>query len=253
MSENKNIKLELDSETIKNIATFCELSGLEIPEVITSEFIERSSGRVKEVLIKLKEQIGKLKEQADDSEKKIEELKTQKADLKHKLQDSKTTGTSEDSKEDTKEEKKKERPTKNSEEDDEKNSKPREVKGNINSILIIANIGLIMHQLKILFQKFGCQVTSVKSYSEAIAELKEKEYDCILFDMQSVAEHDLMLVEALRKATEICHTDTVIVILILPIKDKKSLKKIKTRGADIIIQKHESWHMNILKELKIAE
>lgn len=253
MTKEQNTRIEFDSQTIKAVATLCELSGLEIPEVINSEFLGKSSNRIKDLIIQLKKQIETLKEQTSGDNEKLDEYKNKLADLKSQIEELKKKGkeaptTEEKTKPATKNKKTADQNAED--ESDETNRPPR--KANIRNILIIANIGLIMHQLKILFTKFGVQVTSVKNYTEAIGELKENEYDCILFDMQATSDNDLMLVEAIRKATEICNSDTTIVALTIPLKDKKKFKLIKSKGADIIIEKHESWHMNILKELKIA-
>lgn len=238
MSTEKNLKIEIELKTIQAIGTLCELSGLDIPDTITAEFIESASKRIKDIILSLKNQGDQANAQVEDLKKEIQNLKKQLEDSKSK-KDEKT------------EDKQKERP---SEEAVTVASDPNKPVGatNIQNILIIANLGVIMHQLKILFAKFGCKVTLVKSYSEAIGELKQQGYDCIIFDMTTNNENELMVIEALKKATEICNTKTLLVLLALPTKDKNMFKKLKSKGADIIIEKQESWHMNIIKELKLA-
>lgn len=239
MDTEKNIKIEIDSKTIEAISSLCCLSGLDAPGVINVDFIETANKRIKEILLSLKGQ-------SEENNKQIEDLKKQVLDLKKHIEELKK---SYDSTKSTEEHRKTETGT--TEKTSDSTGEPR-IPGKIQNILIIANLGVIMHQLKILFNKSGCKVTLVKSYTEAIGELKLQPYECILFDMPGTHENDLALIEALRKATEICHTETLILVLIVPSKDKKLIQKIKTKGANIIIEKHESWHMNILKELKLV-
>jgi PleD family two-component response regulator len=246
MSEDIKRKIEIDARTIENISVLCGLSGLEVPEVITGSFIESAHKRVKEILLNLKKQSDEGNSATEKLTAQVKELNNKINNLKEELRKAKrgTPAETEKLQETTKPETSAE----------EKSLKPRDPKApdQISDILIIANLGVIMHQLKILFSKAGCKATLVKSYSEAIGELKERSYDCILFDMSTTTENELMLVEALRKATEICHSNTLILVLTIPSKDKKFLDKIKAKGADIIVEKHESWHMNILTELKLV-
>ena len=249
MAKEQNIKIEIDSKTIQIISSICELSGLETPEIINNDFIKKAHTRLKELLISMKKQSDQEKTKQEDDLKQIEKYKAQIDDLKHQLEKAlkapkdttieapKTSGPEQ----------------KITEPDEHKEPKERILPSSIDNILVIANMGVIMHQLKVLFKKFGCKINSVKNYAEAIKELKQQEYNCILFDIQTITDNDLMLIEALRKATEICHTDTTIVILTLPLKEKKTFQQIRSKGADIIIEKNESWHLNILKELKIID
>jgi CheY-like chemotaxis protein len=240
MTTTKNTKLEIDSKTIEVISNICELSGQEIPESINTPFLEMTSKRIKDILIALKNQLEESSKSIDDSKKQTHELKKIVEDQKKYIEELKGNPHPETKREETQN---------NSESSATTEKTPPD---QIKNILIIANIGVIMHQLKILFNKSGCNVKSVKSYTEAIGELKHNSYECILFDMSTATDNDLMLVEALKKATEICHTNTLIVILTAPIRDKNLMKTLKSKGADIIIEKQESWHMNILKELKLA-
>lgn len=253
MTKDKNVKIEIDTKTIQKISSLCELSGLETPDVINNDFIERAYTRIKDLLINLKKQTDQGKNKQEEDLKQLEKYKTDIDDLKKQL--GKALNTPQEPAAETPKEKKSEpvaiKPKKQENEDENEEYRPKNLPSSIDNILVIANIGVIMHQLKVLFKKFGCKINSVKNYAEAIKELKQQEYNCILFDIQTITDHDLMLIEALRKATEICHTDTTIVILTLPLKDKKTFKQIRSKGADIIIEKNESWHMNILKELKI--
>lgn len=242
MSENKNIKLEIDSKTIEILSNLCSLSGLEVPEVINSEFLEAVQKRVKDILISLKNQTSKATEGTEELSSKINKLNNEISKLKEQLKQAKSNIT-------TTEITTQEAPqAKETAETKREHKRPDKIQ----NILIISNLGVIMHQLKVLFTNFGCKVTSVKSYSEAIIQLKDQAYECILFDMATTTESDLMLVEALRKATEICETDTLIVSLLLPARDKSMVDKIKKKGADIVIYKYESWHINILKELGLS-
>jgi BarA-like signal transduction histidine kinase len=242
-TEHKN-KLEVDSKTVENISLLCSLAGLETPEVITSDFIETAHKRIKEVLLNLKKQADEGNSTTEKLSEQIKELNNKINDLKKQLSETKKAPAQNDTTNNSKETQK----------DTPKETETRELKppGQIQDILIIANLGVIMHQLKILFSKSGCKVTLVKNYSEAIGELKDRSYDCILFDMSTTTENDMMVIEALRKATKICHSNTLIMVLTVPSREKKLFDKLKSRGADIIVEKHESWHMNILKELKLV-
>ncbi|MGD9579853.1 MAG: response regulator [Vampirovibrionia bacterium] len=267
MTKKHDIKIEIDSKTIQTISTICELSGLETPDIINNEFLEKAYHRIKELMINLKKQVDTDKNKQEEDLKIIEKFKSDITELKSQLEKSLKTAQKniEASKQDevtvetTQQEDIEEETTtpKTEIEIPEHKAEPREeytpkpVTTTIDNILVIANIGVIMHQLKVLFRKFGCKINSVKNYTEAIRELKQQEYNCILFDIQTVTKNDLMLIEALRKATEICHTDTTIVILTLPIKEKRMFKQLRAKGADLIIEKNESWHITILKELKI--
>ena len=257
MSKNEPTKIEIDSKTIKAIATVCELSGLEMPDVLTTNIIDKSAKRIKELLLKLKNQTEKQKEQLENDTTTIEDLKKRNDEFKQQIVEFKDqlkdlNAYVEHSKNQSITEKLTEKNKKEDiDNDDESEDKTPRIKSNIKKILIIANIGVIMHQLKVLFRKVGCQVTSVKTYSEGIGQLKDNKFDCILFDIQAANENDLMLIEGLKKATDICHADTTIVVLVLPMKDKKTPKLLKSKGASVIIEKHESWHINILDELKI--
>lgn len=240
MTSTKNIKIEIDSKMIEALSTLCELSGIEVPDVINLETIETTTKRLKDILLNLKNTCNENNKQLEDSKKQINELKKHIDDLKKKMEEPKAQESSNKSE--------KEKDSTESETIDASRDPSK-----IHNILIIANLGVIMHQLKILFNKFGCKVTLVKSYSDAIGELKQQSYECILFDMSTLTENDFMLLEGLKKATDICHTNTLIVTLIIPTKDKKIMKQLKNKGADIIVEKHESWHMNILKELKLTQ
>jgi PleD family two-component response regulator len=238
MSTEKNLKIEIDTKTIQTIGVLCELSGLEIPEVIKADFIENVSKRIKDIILSLKNQLEQSNNQLEELKKQNQNLKKQVDDLKKTTDQPKSALTTTETKETQKEE--------------VESTPTTELPSKIQNILIIANLGVIMHQLKILFSKFGCKVTLVKSYPEAISELKLQSYECILYDMNAFTENELMLVEALKKATEICHTSTILAVLVIPLKDKALAKKLKSKGVDIIIEKHESWHMNIMKELKLV-
>lgn len=255
MSTKKSTRIEIDTDTIQAICSLCELAGMETPDVIKTDFIEKAQKRIKEILLNLKkqnethtEETSKLKEESEKLEKKVKSLQDK---LDKKPGSSETKDEDEDSTEETKEKKSKRTKKKDQSETSDKKT-PRTRPTEINDILIIANLGVIMHQLKILFTKFGCNVSLVKNYTEAIGELKGQDYDCILFDMPSTHENDVMLLDALRKATEICETDTIIVALILPARDKAIPQMLKNKGADIVIEKNESWHVNILAELNLA-
>lgn len=267
MVDINNVKFQFDSETISTLAKMCELSGLEIPEVIDSNFLSKVLARLKELIINLKNQIEEKQGNVTEHEKTIEELNASITKLKEDLKKGTDTSIEEDTtnKTEQKPEKTEEKPTEEKTEatvevtdiqtkkqtTKEKNSKRKpHIKSNISKILIIANIGAIMHQLKVIFKKYGRDVTLVKNYSEAIKELKESHFDCILFDMATSSDNDIMIVEALRKATEIQNTDTTLAILMIP--NKEGAKKAREKGADLVIEKHESWHINILSELKIT-
>lgn len=276
MASVKNVKIELDNKTIQAIAKLCEVSGLEVPALIDLTFIESVTKRLKDIIVALKNQSENNNAQIEDYKKLINSLKRQIEELKSDLESVKIeqenasiaiTKASEpniqeqnhsfeehfEEIEPEHKEKKEIREIKEHRKID-KDAEHRSpiMPSKIQNILIIANLGVIMHQLKILFSKFGCKVSLVKSYQEAIGELKQQAYECIIFDMSTMTENDYMLVEALRKATEICNTETLVVTLITPSKEKRVIKKLKSKGADIVIEKVESWHMHIIEELKLA-
>ncbi len=87
MSKNEPTKIEMDSKTINAIAAVCELSGLDMPEVLTTDIIEKSARRIKELLLKLKEQTEKQKDQLENDVTAIEDLKKKKEDFKQQVKE----------------------------------------------------------------------------------------------------------------------------------------------------------------------
>jgi len=281
MNTSKNTKLEIDSNTIEALLNLCELSGLEKPDLITTDFLRHAAKRIKDIFLSFKKQVEEvikqieiyknesteLKSCNEDYKKQIEELTNNTEDYIKQLEELKTTNENyriqltEVKKQVEGMKDKISRKESNSnlsfEEEEEEEEEAEEDKKQIeipkiNNILIIANLGVIMHQLKILFSKFGCTVTLVKTYKEAVDKLKETPFECIMIDISAVSDQDLKLIEATRKATDVCHPKPLILALIVAIKDKAVKKNIKSKDADIVIEKDESWHNNLLKELKLV-
>lgn len=122
----------------------------------------------------------------------------------------------------------------------------------IKNILVIAYHGIISQQIKFILAKFGCKVTMIKDYESAVTELVQESYDCIIYDLLTLNNEDYLSIESLRKSADISSENTLILTLVPSQKNKKDHKKIRDKGADIVVEKIDSWHVNIVKELNLT-
>ena len=88
MTKKHDIKIEIDSKTIQIISAICELSGLETPDIINNEFLEKAYHRIKELMINLKKQVDADKNKQEEDLKIIEKFKSEITELKSQIEKS---------------------------------------------------------------------------------------------------------------------------------------------------------------------
>lgn len=310
---NSNTNILFDAEMTKSIIALCELSGLEIPDVIDSHYINSVSKRLKDVMFSLKEQGECQKERSQKYKKKFETLQTSyllssrisnrmieelknkankfKLELK-KINDAPPSkkNTSNNTYKDLEEEKNIISTNLNNNNESispetenktyeiqpqetpeykqenvfqlETNRLSKQIKQSsekknsmgpqaIQNAMVIGKIGLILHQVKLTLSKFGCNVEIAKNDYEAISEIKNKNFQCIVIDIKEISEDDFSIIDIVKKATNICGKETTIVALVQSIKEKKIAKELKIRGAEVIIEKTDGWQNTLANELNL--
>lgn len=212
----ENTKLEIETHTVPLIKSICQALNVELNNVISSQTLELALKNIEELRQTIEKQTNKIQK----LEKDLLLLKQKIEEPNSDLDVSKIT--------------------------QEINSKDK--------VLVISNLGVISHQIKKLVSKNEITVTIAQNVVEGINELKnEKTYSYIVYDTQLPTEQDFATIQGLKKAIEICHSNTTLIVLIKPIRDKKLKQQLFTEGANKVLEKSESWHQQLLKELGIEQ
>ena len=123
---------------------------------------------------------------------------------------------------------------------------------NINSenrfaVLIVDDLGVIVHQLSIAFQKMNMWVVSAKEIFDALDKFKKQHFDLVIMDLFIPTDREgFMLLSEIKKVMNMRDKDTKIVVITA--SSKKEYRKLcLSRGADYFFEKTTGWQSVLAK------
>jgi len=115
------------------------------------------------------------------------------------------------------------------------------------SILIVDDLGIIIHQLEILFKKLGFEVTTSKELYDAINQYKKKDFGYVIMDLFLPTEREgFMLLDEVKKLSLFCKLNTRIIVMSTSPKSEYKEKCIN-RGAEFYVEKSIGWQKNVIE------
>ena len=209
MSEDK---VELDKDTLKKLFS---LAGMEVPENIDNEQIEKIAGKLQHDINGLKAGIN------------VAQSSTNESNLDEKVvsQNSPETLVNEYLK------------------GGEDQKRPR-------TVLIIDDLGVIVYQLELLFKKMGFEVTTSSRVNDCITKFKKKDFGYVVMDLFLPTEKEgFLLLDELKKLVLLCKLDTKIIVMTASSKTDYKIN-CKNRGADYFIEKTQGWQNELINYCK---
>lgn len=117
-----------------------------------------------------------------------------------------------------------------------------------NRVLLIGQLGNIMHQIKQLLKRHDAVVSIAKNTEEAIAEFQRQDYGMVIIDVMLTNEQDGMIVlNEIRNLASVCQIQTNIIMLMSSTKDKALCEKMQAKGVALLLEKSEGWQGNLEK------
>jgi len=121
---------------------------------------------------------------------------------------------------------------------------------NVNSenkfaVLIVDDLGVIVHQLSVALQKMNMWVVSAKEIFDALDKFKKQHFDLVIIDLFIPTDREgFMLLSEIKKVMKMRNKHTKIVVITASAK-KEYKKMCLARGADYFFEKSAGWQ-NVL-------
>ena len=113
------------------------------------------------------------------------------------------------------------------------------------AVLLIDDLGVIIYQLNIVFQKMNMETVTAKEIFDALEKFKSRTFEWVIMDLFIPTDREgLMLLAEMSKLRKLNHLDTQIVVITA--SAKKEYKKLcLKKGANYFLEKTIGWQKRL--------
>jgi CheY-like chemotaxis protein len=117
-------------------------------------------------------------------------------------------------------------------------------------ILVVDDLGIVIHQLRRRFTRLGFAVDTASGLEEAMAKFQKHEFDYVVMDLLLPSENDgFQLLQTLRQLAKVTRLDPKIIVMSASTNSDYQERALKV-GGDHYIEKGADWYDRMLDYLQ---
>ena len=109
-------------------------------------------------------------------------------------------------------------------------------------VMLVGQLAIVMHQLKIMLIHEGAEVIIAKDYYEAIRFFQRQDFNLVIVDVETTSTYlDLLTIEDISTLSRLSKMALGIVAIAAGDKDASLRKQAISKGANLFVEKTDGW------------